>query len=227
MRLSLESLRRTVMGFLRRYLELRAVWKLDFANDATPREDQRAVPVALPSKHLPVVNLKPVRPRVETFRAQSPDGEAAQAIVMDLKLGGTASMAKLREEGLDLDAALVPAVLAAQQKSQGDPVMAFVRLSLSKPEGEVLAREADRAAPYEAAATTTVVTVDRARPLGGYTTMTLETLAKAIDDVSAANAEYGPHDEARHAALQRAGAKTCEYCAMRLGCRFKMAGGCE
>ena len=43
-------------------------------------------------------------------------GEAASSVVMDLKLGSTAPMTALRDAGFDLDAALVPRILAAQKQ---------------------------------------------------------------------------------------------------------------
>lgn len=222
MRLSLDDLRRTVDAFLKRYLELRAAWKLDFANDAPPREDAKPVRLALPSTKIPAVNLSPVNPRVETVLARS-EGEEVKAVVLDLKLGSTQSMTKLREAGFDLDAALVPRALAAQ--AEGRDVVAFVRLSLSKPDGEVIAGESAKKT-FEASATTTLVTVDRERPLEGFTEATLERVGKALEALlDDARAEYAPHDAVRRAELDAAGAKSCEFCAMRLGCRFKMAGG--
>ena len=221
MRLSLDDLRRTVEAFLKRYLELRSAWRLDFANDAPPRDDVKPVALALPSKRFPTVNLSPVSPRVETIVAHA-GGEDARAIIMDLKLGTTQSMLKLRDAGLDLDAALIPRVLAAQK--EGRDVAAFVRLSLSKPEGEALTRAGEDKG-FEGTATTTLVTVDRMRPLEGFTEATLQRVGDALEALLDDEAEYAPHDAVRKAELESAGARSCEFCAMRLGCRFKMAGG--
>ncbi len=224
-RLSLDDLRRTVSAFLRRYLELRAAWKLDFANDAPAKPDAKSVKLALPSARVPSVNLMPVNPRVETFYA-SAEGEAASSVVMDLKLGSTAPMTALRDAGFDLDAALVPRILAAQR--EGGDVTAFVRLSLAKPDGEVLARATTQSGangPYETSATTTLVTIDRMRPLDQFGESALRRVGETLEALMDDDADYAPHDEARKLELEAVGARTCEYCAMRLGCRFKMAGG--
>ncbi len=206
MRLSLDDLRRTVEAFLKRYLELRSAWRLDFANDAPPRDDVKPVALALPSKRFPMVNLSPVSPRIETIVAHA-GGEDARAIIMDLKLGTTQSMLKLRDAGLDLDAALIPRVLAAQK--EGRDVAAFVRLSLSKPEGEALTRAGEDKG-FEGTATTTLVTVDRMRPLEGFTEATLQRVGDALEALLDDEAEYAPHDAVRRAELESAGARSCE-----------------
>ena len=244
MRFALEELQRTVRTFVRRYLDLRTAWNLDPVSyptgdtgdtgdagdtggatgektDGETPTGSVALSLALPGGR--AVRLVAQAPRVETHTEK----DGAHALVMDLRLGSTDGFPKLRDAGLDLDSALVPAVAAARA---GGEVAAFVRLSLSKPEGEALAGpEAD--APFARTLSTTVVTVDRAHPLASHRERVLASLGATFDalmddeDPGGTGALYAPHDEARAQELAQAGAKSCEYCGMRLGCRFRMAGG--
>ena len=215
MHFALEDLQRTVRGFLKRYAELRRTWKLDVVRDAPSDPAAEPVTVAVPSERVKELRVAPVSSRVEaTVRA---DDGSAQTLVVDLRAGGTSGFGALRGAGLDLDAALVPALAAA---GAGD-VAAFVRLSLTRAEGEVLTG-GDVA--LDAGGTTTLVTLDPSRRLREHREATMKRLGETLDAVTGDGGSYAPHDAAQADALHKMNVHTCSRCGMRLGCRFRMAG---
>ncbi|MEZ4410800.1 MAG: hypothetical protein R3A52_30610 [Polyangiales bacterium] len=216
-RLSIEELRRTVRGFLQRYVEVRRRWGADGAGET--REDDAPVEITLDGRR----HLKVVAP---TARLETLSVSPSQSVAVHLTLGGTDRLQDLRDAGFDVDAALAPALL---ERATGREVGALVRLSLTRPTGDALTRESEpgaaslsRALRDDEAATLVRVGDDGA--LDAHAHAAAARIADRFDEVDRDDAEYAPHDAESRAELKKLGVKTCEYCAVQLGCRFDLAG---
>lgn len=221
-RLEREALERGVRGFLSRYLELRDAWQLDQVSDPEAPE-ARTLSLALPGGR--TVTVDPESPRVETLTV-SAAAQPEHPLVFELTRGSMEAHATLREAGLDVDAALAP-VRAAAAREASAPA-GFVRLSLVKPEGEAVLedpREGRVGQAIAAGVSRTLVKVETGTTLGRTQARTQERIAEALDALDRDAATYGPHSRDERAQLEAQRARSCEHCAMALGCRFKLAGG--
>lgn len=220
---ALEELRRTSRSFLLRYFALRGQWGVTRGEDH-PDDDRATVfPVTLGEAR--TIQVRMEAPRVEV-RAQ---GAEEVALAVDFTVRSLDGIPRLRDLGLDLDAALAP--LAAEARRPGTTPGAFVRLSLAKPVGDALAARGaettddDRVAPFETVTSATAVSVEHHRRIEDHRDVALAQLADVFDAMDRDDAEFAPHDDAEHDRLHDAGARTCEYCDARLACRFRLAGG--
>jgi len=238
-----DALRRAARAFLARYVELRRAWDLDRAHDPEPTD--AVVDDAGPGDANPPaaaeapfqwsleggrsIAVDPRNPRIETLVLASGEGQggAAQPIVLDLTMRKTDRAAPLRAAGLDLEATLAHAVASARTPG-AEGAGAFVRLSLSRPEAEVLVAlpgQGPVARQMGAVETTTRVALDATYGLDGLAHTGAARIAEALDALDRPDGLFAPHSVEDRAQLKEIGARSCEYCPMQLGCRFGLAGG--
>ncbi len=234
-----DALRRAVRSFLGRYLELRRAWELDRAHDPEPLSTPTVLadedgpeapeaPVTLALSNGRSLAVDPRSPRVETlvFASGQDTGPATRPVVLDLTLRKTDSAAQLRAAGLDLEATLAHAVATARTPG-ADGAAAFVRLSLSRPEAEALvpvAGEGEVARRLLRVETATRVDLDAHHGLDALALTGMARIAEVLAAIDHPEGAYSPHTAEERAHLLKAGAKSCEYCPSRLGCRFGLAG---
>lgn len=234
-----DALRRAVRSFLGRYLELRRAWELDRAHDPEPLSTPTVLadedgpeapeaPVTLALSNGRSLAVDPRSPRVETLALASglDTGPATRPVVLDLTLRKTDSAAQLRAAGLDLEATLAHAVATARTPG-ADGAAAFVRLSLSRPEAEALvpvAGEGEMARRLLRVETATRVDLDAHHGLDALALTGMARIAEVLAAIDHPEGAYPPHTAEERAHLLKAGAKSCEYCPSRLGCRFGLAG---
>lgn len=215
-----EELRRATRGFVLRYLGLREAWTL---RDGVDAEEQVAASFDVELVSGRVIKARAQMPRVEFLS----DGTST-AVAVDFTLRSLDGAARLRDLGLDLDAALAPYALASRHADSA--VGGYVRLSLAKPVGDALAGRAattrdELIDPFETASSATAVRVERSRRVEDHRDVSLGMLSGVFDEMDADDAAFAPHDEAEFERLKDGGARTCDRCDARLACRFRMAGG--
>lgn len=217
-----EELRRATRGFVLRYLSLREAWALRDGVDSADDEDPATFDLELLGGR--VIKSRAFVPRVEALGSEA----GATVVAIDFTLRSLDNSARLRDLGLDLEAALAPhAVATRHPRSQ---LSGYVRLSLAKPVGEGLAGRAaeirdELIAPFETSSSPTAVRVEHNRRVEDHQDIALSMLSNTFDELDADDAVFAPHDEAEFERLRDGGAKTCDYCAARLACRFRVAGG--
>ncbi|MEZ4391881.1 MAG: hypothetical protein R3A48_12355 [Polyangiales bacterium] len=218
-----EELRRATRSFVLRYLGLREAWAL---RDGVDAEEPAAATFDVELVSGRVIKARAPMPRVE-FLASESDGTST-AVAVDFTLRSLNDAARLRDLGLDLDAALAPYALASRHADAA--VGGYVRLSLAKPVGDALAGRAapsrdELIAPFETASSATAVRVERARRVEDHSDISLGMLSGVFDEMDRDDAVFAPHDDAEFERLRDGGARTCDRCDARLACRFRMAGG--
>lgn len=217
-RLDLEELRHTLRSFVGRYLVLRTKWGLLPSRatfDAKARMPVR-LSLATSAQDAPR-EIEVDAEEVHVEERVVARGDVRRGIVVDLHLGGIDRVRAQRALGLGVAAAILP--LLAEVRG-APPIEAFASLSLSKPEGEVLAASA--AGAFAERAGDTAMSLDGERSLDCFRAEVLERLAHELDALASDGAEFAPHSRARRAELEAAGARSCEYCVARLACRFPM-----
>lgn len=222
-KLRAEELVRTVREFLKRYVSARRKWGV--VEPGTDCEQEKPIEITVDGRRK--LKLLASSTRIESVVVQgAPNDNERQTVVVQLSRSDTSKLAALRDGGFDVDGALVPSLV---ERTTGLEVSALVRLSLDKPVGDALTREPEPESRSLAAALTnpaseTIIKADGDGVLDEHLSRLEARIADAFDAVDRDDGDYSPHSEEQKKSLDKLGKKTCDYCPLKLSCRFATAG---
>lgn len=215
--LEAEDLRGTLKDFVERFVIVRRQWGLADSTVVAPKERQERTTTTIDIETRTPLAPKQIRVSGEPARVEivSRDG-ARKAVLVQLRAGGVDKLAKQRQAGLGVATALLPVIA---EKRHDVSVVAIAHLSLGKSEADVIARS-DHQEMFRARAGRVAVMVDPDQSMERLRDEMLARLAQEIDAIADEQGEIAPHTPERRRQLEEVDARSCEYCAGRLACRF-------